>query len=266
MKLLATLHLERYFNKIKGIEKVIVVLLLLSQTLFFGQKKIVKQQLFWYGYYNNLAINEKWNLKSEIQERHFVKPLAQHQLVFRTNIEREISNNWSSSFGITFFLQSPNDPYAQSNLMAPELRPDLGFQNNLKYSFFSIAHRYKIEARFFNVVEENQLTNKYVFSNFRIRYQLGFDIPFWKKEASDKLTMKIKDEVMINVGNKIMKNVFDQNRIYAGLNYAVNPFFSVEVGYMNWFQEQSSGVDFYSRDILRFSVFQKIYLKKNKHE
>lgn len=266
VKPLETLHLERYYNKIKNNGKVMMFLLLLSHVLLFGQKKIDRNQLLWHGYYNNLVISDKWSLKSEIQERHFIKPLAQHQLVFRTNVERKIFDNWIGAFGMTLFLQSSQDPYSKNNLMVPELRPDIGFQNIQKYSLFAISHKYKLEARFFNQLEENQLTNTYVFSNFRIRYQLGFDILILKKEEKDRIVLKVKDEIMINAGNKIIKNVFDQNRIYVGLNYIVNPLFSVEMGYMNWYQQQSSGVDFYNRDILRFSIFHKIYLKKKENE
>ena len=32
--------------------------------------------------------------------------------------------------------------------------------------------------------------------------------------------------------------------------------------YLNWFQQRPSGTDFYNRDIIRFSVFHTINLKK----
>lgn len=266
MKLLEIMLSGQFFKKRQFSEKVIIIVLLLSQIIVFGQKNKINQNLVWYGYYSNLIINEKYSLKSEIQERHFIKPIKQHQLVFRTNLERKLGGNWSGTAGFTFFLQSPNDPSSESNLMVPELRPDVGFQNSQKLSFFTISHRYKAEARFFNVVEDNQLTNKYVFSNFRFRYQLGFEVPLLKKDEKEELILKVKDEILLNVGSKIVKNTFDQNRIYLAVNYAFTPFLALELGYMNWFQQQTSGVDFYNRNIIRFSIFQKINLRKNKHE
>ena len=71
---------------------------------------------------------------------------------------------------------------------------------------------------------------------------------------------------MFNVGKKIVKNTFDQNRIYLAVNYKLNASYAFELGYMNWFQQQKSGVDFYNRDILRLSIIHSIDLKKKKNE
>lgn len=231
-------------------------------TFLFGQKNVENQQLLWYGYYNKLQINQNWVLNSEVQERHFYQPLVQHQLVFRTNLDRRILDNINVSLGFVVFLQSPNDPESESTLMVPELRTDFGFNAKKKYKYFNVNQRFKVEARFFHQTENNELVGGYQFSNFRMRYQLGLDIPLIKKQDAEKLILKIKDEVMFNFGKNIVKNVFDQNRIYIGLNYPMNKNLAFEAGYLNWFQQRPSGTDFYNRDIIRFSVFHTINLKK----
>lgn len=231
-------------------------------TFLFGQKNVENQQLLWYGYYNKLQINQNWVLNSEVQERHFYQPLVQHQLVFRTNLDRRILDDINVSLGFVVFLQSPNDPESESTLMVPELRTDFGFNAKKKYKYFNVNQRFKVEARFFHQTENNELVGGYQFSNFRMRYQLGLDIPLIKKQDAEKLILKIKDEVMFNFGKNIVKNVFDQNRIYIGLNYPMNKNLAFEAGYLNWFQQRSSGTDFYNRDIIRFSVFHTINLKK----
>ena len=231
-------------------------------TFLFGQKNVENQQLLWYGYYNKLQINQNWVLNSEVQERHFYQPLVQHQLVFRTNLDRRILDDINVSLGFVVFLQSPNDPESESTLMVPELRTDFGFNARKKYKYFNVNQRFKVEARFFHQTENNELVGGYQFSNFRMRYQLGLDIPLIKKQDAEKLILKIKDEVMFNFGKNIVKNVFDQNRIYIGLNYPLNKNLAFEAGYLNWFQQRPSGTDFYNRDIIRFSVFHTINLKK----
>ena len=142
------------------------------------------------------------------------------------------------------------------------MRPDIGFNTKQKLSFLTVSHHYKAEARFFHDVESDELVGGYSFSNIRLRYQLGFDIPIVKKENKEKIILKVKDEVMFNVGSKIVKNTFDQNRIYLAVNYALSSKISFEVGYMNRFQQQKTGVDFYKRNIVRFSLFHNLTLKK----
>ncbi len=246
-------------------KKIIIILYLISLSIQ-AQKKIDHQQLIWYGYYNTLKFNENWSLLSEIQQRQFYNPTAQHQLVFRSNLERKITGNWNISGGLTYFLQNPNNPNSESNLTVPELRPDVGFKNKQRIGFLTINHHYKAEARFFHDVENDRLVGGFRFSNFRFRYQLGLDFSLWKKEEKEKLSFKVKDEIMFNVGKKVVKNTFDQNRIYLALNYRLNDAYAVEMGYMNWFQQQRTGVDFYNRDILRFSLFHTIDLKKNSND
>ncbi|RXR21345.1 DUF2490 domain-containing protein [Flavobacterium amnicola] len=247
-------------------KKIILLTVLLFPKLLLAQKNIEKQQLIWYGYYNTLKFNEKWSLLSEIQERQFYNPTAQHQLVFRSYLERKLIGNWNASAGVTYFLQNPNNPESESNLTVPELRPDLGFNNKQKLSFITINHRYKAEARFFHDVKNGKLVDGFRFSNFRFRYQLGLDFPLWKKKEKEKIILKLKDEIMFNVGSKIVKNTFDQNRVYLALNYKFNDSYAIEMGCMDWFQQQKTGVDFYNRDILRFSVFHTIDLKKKEND
>ena len=138
-------------------KKIILVIILLLPEFLLAQKKVENQQLIWYGYYNNLKFNENWNLNSEIQERQFYNPTAQHQLVFRSNLERKVFGDWNASVGMTLFLQNPNTPNSESNLTVPELRPDVGFSNKQKLGFLTINHRYKAEARFFHDVENQKL-------------------------------------------------------------------------------------------------------------
>ena len=243
-------------------KNVILVSFLLIPKFLVAQKNVEQQQLIWYGYYNSLKFNENWSLHSEIQERQFYNPTAQHQLLFRSNVERKLVDNWNVSVGMTLFLQNPNNPNSESNLTVPELRPDIGFNNKQKLGFITINQRYKAEARFFHDTENGQLVGGFAFSNIRLRYQLGLDFPLLKKKEKEKITLKVKDEILFNVGNKIIKNVFDQNRIYVAINYKLSVSYAFELGYMNWFQQQKSGTDFYNRDILRLSIFHNIDLKK----
>lgn len=245
-------------------KNIILLSFLLIPKFSFAQKKVEHQQLIWYGYYNSLKFNDNWALNSEIQERQFYDPTAQHQLVFRSNLERKLIDNWNTSVGMTLFLQNPNNPNSESNLTVPELRPDIGFNSKQKLGLITINHRYKAEARFFHDVENQKLVGGFRFSNIRFRYQLGLDFPLLKKEGKEKIILKVKDEIMFNLGNKIVKNTFDQNRIYLALHYKLNASYALELGYMNWFQQQKTGTDFYNRDILRVSIFHNIDFKKEK--
>jgi hypothetical protein len=236
----------------------------LSYTAY-GQKDVTKQNLVWYGYYFTIQFNEKWYLQSEIQERHYINPVAQHQTVLRSHIHRTLKNNWETSTGMCLFLQSPNDPHSNNRLIVPELRPHIEFTNKQKYKYFTLDHRYRAEARIFHNTnaKTTELEDGYAYSNFRLRYNLQATLPVWKIDEQRALKIKFGNEIMLNAGKKIVKNVFDQNRIYAALSIDLLPSLTFDAGYMNWFQQRPSG-SFFNRHIIRFTVFQKINLIKNK--
>jgi hypothetical protein len=61
---------------------------------------------------------------------------------------------------------------------------------------------------------------------------------------------------MINGGTKLSKNT-DQNRVYAAVQVGVSPVVALELGYLNS-QERANGVDYFNRDIIRFSFIHKV--------
>jgi hypothetical protein len=63
---------------------------------------------------------------------------------------------------------------------------------------------------------------------------------------------------MINAGKNVVYNTLDQNRIYASLQYGISSSVAVELGYLNSFQQRASGVDYYDRNIIRFSIYHKL--------
>ena len=139
--------------------------------------------------------------------------------------------------------------------------PIILFSQNIKIASYNVEN-------FFDLNNDKTEYIEYIPNNKHLWNQGAFDaklkniLKVINDLDAEKLILKIKDEVMFNFGKNIVKNVFDQNRIYIGLNYPMNKNLAFEAGYLNWFQQRPSGTDFYNRDIIRFSVFHTINLKK----
>jgi hypothetical protein len=236
--------------------RLIVASILVFNSISFAQykKNIQHQNLNWYAFIQTTDIDKKWSLITEIHERHFISPLAQNQFLVRARLHRDIGYDWNASAGFSVFLNSSNNPKADF-FISPELRPHLGMLYKQKLGLFNLNHRYITEARFF----QNN-TNDFYLNSFRFRYQIQAEISILKSLNDHKewLYLKISDEIMINAGSRIVTNVFDQNRIYFAANLKINSALALEVGYLNSFQQQTSGNDFYDRDILRVIIFHKL--------
>lgn len=227
-------------------------------------KQVTQQQLMWYGYHNTLEWKTGWSVSSEVEERRFFNPDRKHQFLVRSQVRYSLGENWGASAGFTYLLQSPQDPGATESLVIPELRPHLQLDYRQQISKLTITHRYRAEKRFFRNTESGELTKGYS-SNYRFRYRIGLEYPV-AMIKQQPLKLKVSDEIMINAGDKIIYNRFDQNRIYGGLNYTLNKSFAVEAGYLKWFQQRSSGYQFYDRDIIRLAIMHKIEVGGKKED
>lgn len=221
-----------------------------------AQKNIETQQLLWMRYNLSLKFNDDYKFRYEVEERIYHNPWRQHQFVTKAHFEKSIVKNWYAGVGITYLVQSlPNKPEENVTATQIELRPQIEIENKKKlFEKLSISHRYWTEFRFYE-----QSDNSLDFSNIRARYKLELNY-----DLTDKVTIKAFDEIHINFGNKVVHNVFDQNRIGGSVQIMPSKSFGFELGYFNWFQQQKSGVDFYNRNIIRFTIHQNINIKKSK--
>ncbi len=226
-----------------------------GSTLMAQTKNISYGDQWWLRYYNSLEFSEKWTLLTEVDNRRFFTPDRQQLFLIRTQLQYNFMKKISVSAGIAYFLQNQHSEEFGS-LTVPEIRPhqELNIKNTI--GKFNISHRYKIEERFIRNTENEKLADSYRF-NLRFRYQIGVDF-----SILEKLKLRIYDEILLNIGRNIQYNVFDQNRIYAGLKYNIIKSLSIEAGYMHWFQQRSSGKDFNSWDIVRVTIYHTISLSK----
>ncbi|HNF48715.1 MAG TPA: DUF2490 domain-containing protein [Chitinophagales bacterium] len=230
----------------------------------FAQKSHIKQGSVWYRYQLNLQLPKDIKLKTEAEERTWVAPvLKQHQFYVRSVAGKEFKSKWFVGLGFAYFANGANDAINTSKLIASEFRPFLEISAKQRInSRFAVNHRYKIEGRFqqkTNAAYTERLDgyNK----SCRFRYQLGLEYsPFQKDEKEIKL--KLADEIMINAGKSVGKNIFDQNRVITAFQYNFNKKIGIELSYIFWLQQLSSGDKMYNRHIMRITFINNFSISK----
>ena len=219
------------------------------------KKNIDSQSLIWTRYYNQLELNTRWSIHSEFDNRIFLSPLDQNLFVLRVQGRYKVLEQVELGAGFTYFSVATQDPDIDSKFNKPEYRiqQDATLKQNL--GKINLNQRFQIEERFFQNFDKERLISGSTFF-WRFRYRIQGDYNFWQKKKQF-LKAIISDEIMINAGKKAVNNTFDQNRIYAGLQYGINSSLAIELGYMNSFQQRSTEVDYFNRNIIRLSIFQK---------
>lgn len=226
------------------------------------EKNVDHQSLLWTRYYNQLTINHKWAIHTEFDNRIFIHPVEENLHEFRIQGRYKINKDVDLGAGYAYFSVATQVPEVPFDFRVPENRAQQDITWKKEYGRFGTNQRFQVEERFFRNADKNGLLSGTTFF-WRFRYRLQGEYSFWKKE-NQYLKAIVYDELLINAGENIVKNTFDQNRIYGALQYGVNENITLELGYLNSFQQRASGVDYFNRDIVRFTFYHKINLQKKK--
>lgn len=243
------------------------VALVASAGFATAQKQVTHQSLYFVRYYGKYAFSPDWGATLEVEDRRFFHDSRNLNWVLpRVAVTHALGGGWTAALGFTYYLsENPADPDKPIDVTVPELRPHEELSYNQRLGKLTLNHRYRLEERFTRKTDGNELASGYEF-HFRMRYQLQLQYPLNKTSGpAGAWNVKAADEVMFNFGHSIVRNSFDQNRVYIALNYGISKSVQAELGYLKWFQERSSGDQYYSRDIARLTIYHTInfYHKKS---
>lgn len=181
----------------------------------------------WMIYFGNKQFNSKWNWHHEVQYRNYDAIGDLEQLLLRTGIGYNLTeNNNNVLLGYGFILSENYVEETDEKVSVNEHRIFQQFITKQKVGIIGISHRYRFEQRF---IEDD--------FKMRFRYFLSLNVPLQLKETIDNtFYISAYNEIFLNKESAI----FDRNRLYGGLGYNLNKNIRFEVGYMNQFFETSS--------------------------
>ena len=173
----------------------------------------------WFIYFGNQKINQNWNLHSEIQYRNYDFIGDKNQILVRTGIGYNLTeNNNNILIGYGFINSHKYIANSDQKQESNEHRIFQQFITKQNFGRFYFLNRYRMEERF--------LTDDF---QIRLRYFLGINIPLSKRKLEkNSIYLSTYNEIFVNTKNTL----FDRNRIYAGLGYVINKNFKVETAIM----------------------------------
>jgi hypothetical protein len=201
-----------------------VFLLLGINNSLYSQKSDIGN---WFIYFGNQKINQNWNWHNEIQCRNYDFIGDTNQLLLRTGIGYNLTENNNNvllgyAFVNTHKYITNSDQKQESN----EHRIFQQFITKQNFDRLYFLHRYRVEERFLS--DDFQV---------RLRYFLSASIPLNKKTLDkNAIYFSTYNEIFVNTE----KPLFDRNRIYAALGFVINKNFKLEAGFMSQILEQSN--------------------------
>jgi hypothetical protein len=172
----------------------------------------------WFQYFGNQKINKKWNWHNEVQYRDYNFIGDINQLLLRTGIGYDLSENNNNILLGYAFIQSHTYVDSVNKITKNENRIFQQFITKEKLHTFYFLNRFRIEERFF--------ANDY---KTRFRYFLFVNKPLNKKAMEkNAVYLSAYDEIFLNFESP----VYDQNRLYGGVGYCFNNNLRLETGFM----------------------------------
>lgn len=199
---------------------IIVILISLVSTIGYSQSSKLGN---WINYFGNKKIAENWNWHHEVQYRNYNAIGDLEQLLLRTGIGYNLSeNNNNVLIGYGFIHIQNYIPNTDEKIRFNEHRLFQQFTTKQSFKRVKLQHRYRFEQRW---VEDQDF-------KLRFRYFLGLNVPLNQPDMIDKTVyLSSYNEIFLNHKN----NIFDRNRLYGGIGFKLNSLVRFEVGYMNQF-------------------------------
>lgn len=238
------------------------LLLVLIATLSVSaqeEKHIHSREQLWLAVFNQTRLTDRWGMWVDIHYRmtdHFAdRPF---QLLLRPALIYFIKDNLRLNFGYALVQHFPGKGL---NTTRTEHRPWQQIWWNQKYTGFTTLQWIRLEQRFNEKVVSDVKQDGYNY-NFRVRYNFSFFLPLKGKEMGPKTPFAVViDEVFLNFGDKVIFNTFDQNRFFAGFGYQFTSHLNAQLGYMNVYQQEASGNNYFSTHALRLFLFHSLDLR-----
>jgi hypothetical protein len=203
------------------------------------EKQVHSREQLWLGYFNQTRFSNKWGMWVDVHYRmtdNFVdRPF---QFLFRPAVTYFIKDNLRVNVG---YILVEHLPPKGLNTTRAEHRAWQQIWWNQKYTGLTTLQWLRLEQRFNKKVVADEKLDGYNYA-FRVRYNFSFFIPLKGKEMAPQTPFAaIANEVLLNFGDKVVYNTFDQNRLFVGLGYQFNPHLNAQLGYMNVYQQEGSG-------------------------
>jgi len=197
----------------------------------------------WFIYFGNQAINKKWNWYNEVQCRNYNFIGDLEQLVLRTGIGYNLTENNNNV--LLGFVYIYSEPYILGTDQKTSNNTYTIFQQFITRQNFGrvfILHRYRIEERF--------LPDHF---RMRFRYFLSLNIPVTGKTMAPKtLYVSAYNEIFLNGETP----VFNQDRVFGALGWVINKNLRTELGVMTQIFENRN------KNQLQIVFFNNIPFKK----
>jgi hypothetical protein len=240
-----------------------VVLSICSITAFAQTpaKTVHHRQQAWVAYFNQTRLTNKWGLWLDVHYR-MTDNFADRpfQLLIRPGVTYFIKDNLRATLGYGLI-----EHYPAKGLHTTRTEQRIWQQIawSQKYPGLATTQWLRLEERYNVKIANDAKVGGYTYT-WRTRYNFSFFVPLKGKEMAPKVPyVMLQNELFLSFGKNVVYNTFDQNRLFIGMGYQFSSHLNAQLGYMNVFQQNASGNDYFFTNTIRLYVYHSVDLRKS---
>ncbi len=232
--------------------------LVLAPGILSAQKTVTEDEQSWFAVLNQTRLSERWGIWFDAHLR-FREDFAKEPSVFigRIGPTFYLTNDVRFTAAYAFVNFFPDNTHP--DVSRPEHRPwqQVQWFTNIQKS--RLMQWVRLEQRFRRKLDRNgSLAEGYDF-NWRVRLNGVLSVPLTKRGLGPGgLQWILNDELMVNFGDQIRYNYFDQNRFFTGLAWQTAKNSQLQVGYLNVFLQSAAGDRFSNAHAVRVFYFHNL--------
>ncbi|RPD39765.1 DUF2490 domain-containing protein [Chitinophaga barathri] len=224
-----------------------------------AQKQVNDQQQVWVSVNSTMRLSDRWGSIADVHVRRN-NYLADPSFYFvRGGASYWVTDNLSLVAGYAHMWLAPTregwSTFADENRLYEQVIYSSAIGK------VGILNRFRNEHRWREVIENDQSTGKFAFSD-RLRYLISIGVPLSSKPRVPQLSFA--NEVLIQFGKSIVYNTFDQVRLFGGIRQNIGKGWSYDCGYMLVFQQNAGGQSYNRNHTIRLFFYYTLDKRRKK--
>jgi Protein of unknown function (DUF2490) len=231
-----------------------MILLCHIPVIVFAQapaKKEINQQVqFWTSINSTFRMSKRWGFLADfhIRRNNFLADPSFYFIRFAGDYW--IKENITVALGYGHMWLAPTKEgwttYANENRIYQQ------FLYSSKSGKSQFLHRIRNEQRWQQKIVDDEWTGAWKFTN-RFRYLFSVTRQVFQKKSMPSLVLA--DEILLQFGSEVVYNTFEQNRLFIGIRQSINQKLSFDFGYMNVYQQKSTGYQYDMNHTIRLFFY-----------
>jgi len=242
-----------------------ILTVLFSPILLAQSKQTETYRQTWVDIFSQNRFSNKWGLWTEGQlsmRNNFTNHFFQS--VIRVGAIHYFNETYKLIIGYANVQHFPGDNHKY--ITQPENRIYEQFQWQTRYPKSRLVQSFRLEERFpRKILNDSTLGDGHSFT-YGFRYYIWYDISLGRNVLLPHTwSMVINEEMHLNFGKQVVYNYFDQNRFFLGVKYQLGANNNLQAGYMNLFQQLSSGNKYKSIQAMRMFYVHNLDWRKKQN-